>query len=60
MTAMNSLFATAVRHALEKGGFFEMLFDEEKAPAAFATILSAMVVRVIISIIKEKEIRWQG
>ena len=49
------LFATAVRHALQKNGFFDMLFDKDKAPMAFATIVGAMVVCAIISIIRERK-----
>lgn len=52
------LFATAVRHALQKNGFFEMLFDKDKAPMALAMIVGSMVVCVIISIIKERRKRY--
>lgn len=48
------LFATAVRHALSKNGFFDMLFDEDKAPMAFAVIVGSMLVCAIISLIKER------
>lgn len=49
------ILATAVRHALQKNGFFEMLFDEDKAPMAFTVVLTSVVVCAIISIIKERK-----
>lgn len=49
------IFATAVRHALQKNGFFDMLFDKDKAPMAFAVILTSVVVYAIISIIRERK-----
>lgn len=50
---MNMLFANAVRHALSKYGFFEMLFDEDKAPMALTVIVASVVMYAIISIIRE-------
>lgn len=49
------MFATAIRHALSERGFFDMLFDEDKAPMAFAVIVGSMLVCAIISIIRERK-----
>ena len=49
------MFATAIRHALSERGFFDMLFDKDKAPMAFAVILTSAVVYAIISIIRERK-----
>lgn len=49
------MFATAIRHALSERGFFDMLFDEDKAPMAFAVILTSIIVCVIMNIIRERK-----